>query len=143
MKANAMPSTAADIYRQHIVVAEADLDEMRHVNNVRYLQWLQDGAILHWQQLADEALRTQYAWVARHHSLDYLAAAWLGDELLLETWVDECRGALSTRHYRLSRLSDKQTVVQAHTQWCLLNRSSLKPVRIPAAVAALFRCSER
>ena len=71
-----------------------------------------------------------------------MAAAWLGDELLLETWVDECRGALSTRHYRLSRLSDKQTVVQAHTQWCLLNRSSLKPVRIPAAVAALFRHRE-
>lgn len=128
-----------NVYRQRIVVAEADLDEMRHVNNVRYLQWLQDGAILHWQQLSDEALRAQYAWVARHHSLDYRAAAWLGDELLLETWVDECRGALSTRRYHLRRLSDNQTVVQAHTQWCLLGRSSLKPVRIPPAVAALFQ----
>jgi acyl-CoA thioester hydrolase len=35
-------------FKYQIKVTQADLDELRHVNNVRYLQWVQDVAEAHW-----------------------------------------------------------------------------------------------
>jgi acyl-CoA thioesterase FadM len=36
------------IYEHIIKVAEADIDELNHVNNVVYFNYLQQGAMAHW-----------------------------------------------------------------------------------------------
>ena len=38
-------------FEQKIRVTAAHLDELQHVNNVQYLQWVQDIAGAHWQSL--------------------------------------------------------------------------------------------
>lgn len=119
-------------------VGADDLDDLRHVNNVRYLQRLQDVAIAHWALLADAAQQAAYVWVARRHELDYLAPAFLGEELRIETHVCLCHGALCTRIYHITRAADHKTILTAQTQWCLLDKHNLRPMRIPKAVAALF-----
>ena len=39
-----------------MIVSEKDIDHLNHVNNVVYLQWVQDIATKHWNQLK-EAMR--------------------------------------------------------------------------------------
>jgi len=37
------------VFEQQIVVKQHDIDNLNHVNNVVYLQWVQDVATAHWQ----------------------------------------------------------------------------------------------
>src|SRR5204863_6074547 len=62
------------------------------LNNVVYLQWVQDAAAAHWGALAPAGARDQIAWVALRHEIDYLKPAVLGDEITVATWVGVAEG---------------------------------------------------
>ncbi|WP_197457498.1 thioesterase family protein [Snodgrassella sp. CFCC 13594] len=125
-------------FQQPWVVVSEDLDDMHHVNNVCYLQRLQDVAVAHWLAVTTPALRAAYVWVARRHVLDYLVPAFLGDDLWVETQVSRCHGAVCSRDYRVTRSGDGKTVLVAQTEWCLLDKQSLRPKRIPESIVNLF-----
>ncbi|MFN9499219.1 MAG: acyl-CoA thioesterase, partial [Erythrobacteraceae bacterium] len=54
-----------------IKVAVADIDFMGHVNNARYLNWVQDAVLAHWNNLAPEEDVASKAWVALKHEITY------------------------------------------------------------------------
>ncbi|CAM4255466.1 acyl-CoA thioesterase [Gillisia limnaea] len=78
-------SLTPEIFQQTIKVSEADLDELQHVNNVRYVQWMEDVAKAHWNARAGDEIRENYFWVVIRHEIDYKGQAFLDDELLLQT----------------------------------------------------------
>ena len=43
-----------EIYEMEIRVTKDDLDELQHVNNVRYVQWIQDIAKVYWKNRAEK-----------------------------------------------------------------------------------------
>lgn len=120
-------------------VVEEDLDELDHVNNIRYLQWVQDISKEHWQRLTDSETQSDMVWVVRNHDISYLQAAVLGDTLELTTFVEGSKGPLSIRIVEIKNRATGQLVAKARTQWCLLDAETLKPKRIPEAISALFK----
>ncbi len=62
-------------------VTAAHLDELQHVNNVQYLQWVQDIAGAHWQSLIAGKTEAFGLWVVRSHHIEYKRQAKLGDSL--------------------------------------------------------------
>ena len=58
-------------FQKIITVGEEDLDELQHVNNVRYVQWVQDVAKAHWQKAVPQALREEVVWVLIKHTIVY------------------------------------------------------------------------
>ena len=46
-----------------ITVLETDLDELNHVNNVRYVQWVNDIAKTHWLKMAPQSMLDNHFWV--------------------------------------------------------------------------------
>lgn len=125
-------------FEQRIIVSEAHLDELQHVNNVQYLQWVQDIAGAHWQHLIKNNNEEFGLWVVRSHHIEYKRQAKLGDELRVLTHVELTEGFLSERRVRFY-LNDSNTLVaQCSTQWCYLDPNTQKLLRIPAAVQAIF-----
>jgi len=125
-------------FEQRIIVSEAHLDELQHVNNVQYLQWVQDIAGAHWQYLIKNNTEEFGLWVVRSHHIEYKRQAKLGDELRVLTHVELTKGFLSERRV-LFYLNDSNTLVaQCSTQWCYLDPNTQKLLRIPAAVQAIF-----
>ena len=118
------------VYENQLTVCENDLDDLNHVNNVRYVQWMQDIAKEHWQRVATADLKTSCTWVVKEHHIRYLGAAVLADELILKTFIKSVKGAISERVVEIHNKATKQLLIQATTQWCLLHSSSLKPIRI-------------
>ena len=47
-----------------ITVAPEDIDFMGHVNNARYLNWVQDAVLAHWNDVAPDEDVASKAWVA-------------------------------------------------------------------------------
>ena len=121
----------------HEVTTE-DLDELDHVNNIRYLEWVQEISKKHWQLLADQPTQKEVVWVVRNHNISYLQAALLGDTLDLTTYVEGIKGPLSIRIVEIKNRATGQLLAQARTQWCLLDAVTLRPKRIPQSISALF-----
>ena len=93
-----------------VTVEEKHIDVVGHVNNVIYLRWLEKIAWMHSHHLGltwNVYQKENCAMVARRHELDYLAAAFKNDELVVGTWIIENNKKVSiTRKYQIIRKSD-------------------------------------
>ena len=109
-------------------VKSSHIDELNHVNNVVYLQWIQDIANLHWTQLKKSEDTTDYVWVVIRHEIDYVGQALLGDSIVAKTWVGKTGGIRSIRHVEFYK--NNKLIVKAQTTFCLVNSKTFKPTRI-------------
>ena len=75
-----------------IKVLPDDIDFMGHVNNARYLNWVQDTVLAHWQKLAPAEEVASKAWVALKHEITYRRPAFLHDDVIAETVLEQHAG---------------------------------------------------
>lgn len=127
-----------EIFEKRILVKKEHLDSQKHVNNVQFVQWIQDIAEEHWETRAPEEEKQQYVWVVVRHEIDYKKEAVLGEDLLLQTYVGETTNVTSIRHVIIKRESDQKVLVEAKTTWCLLNAETKKPSRITENLKRIF-----
>lgn len=125
-------------FEQTLIVSQAHLDELNHVNNVQYLQWVQDIAGAHWQSLIEGNSTAFGLWVVRSHHIEYKRQAKLGDTLRVVTHVALTQGFQSERKVRFFLEGTSQLVAQCNTQWCYLDPQTHKLLRIPPEVYQLF-----
>lgn len=117
-------------------VVKKEIDELNHVNNVVYLQWVQDIAKLHWKELAKNSDYKDTIWVVLRHEIDYLGEATLQDEIKLTTWVGDTSAVKSIRHVAIYK--GEKLIAKAETTWCLLNKKTLRPTRITESIVKLL-----
>jgi acyl-CoA thioester hydrolase len=122
----------------HTVISE-DLDDLMHVNNVRYVQWVQDIAMAHWEAATTPLQQHDNIWVLVSHHIDYKAAAKLNDQIHLKTYVTRSEGVTSTRLVEMYHKGTKKLIVKSETKWCLLDVLTKKPKRITAEIVDVFR----
>lgn len=116
-------------YSYTYIVKAQDIDELNHVNNVVYLQWVQEAAIRHWTKLTENQKFEDFVWVVSRHEIDYIRPSFLHDELTIITWVGETEGSVSVRHVEVFK-NDK-IITKTRTTWRLLDSKTFKPVAIP------------
>ncbi|MDX2193830.1 MAG: acyl-CoA thioesterase [Gemmatimonadales bacterium] len=121
-----------------VTVADGDIDELDHVNNVVYLRWVQDAAAAHWFHVVPAEAAARVVWVVRRHEIDYKAPALAGDRLVVRTWVEGWSAATSVRRCDVLRPADGRVLASARTEWVMLDRASGRPRRIADALAGLF-----
>ena len=114
------------------------IDEMGHVNNAVWVQWLQEVATRHWQAVADPAHLDAYLWVVSRHEVDYRGNVREGDVVSAKTWVGESpRGARFDRFVEFTG-PDAKLVVSAKSTWVMVERVTGRISRIPPDVATPF-----
>ena len=126
------------VHLQQVMVTSNDLDELNHVNNVRYLDWVQDIAKEHWQLASQKKWEDEIVWVVRKHEIVYYGAALLEDVLQIRTYIKENKGPISTRIVTFTNNKTGELLVTSSTDWCLLDKKTLRPKRIPNDIAELF-----
>lgn len=129
------------LYTLPLQVTERDIDANGHVNNIVYVQWMQDVAIAHSASVGCTAATAAAgcAWVARSHRIEYLRPAFAGDRVLVQTWlVDATRKATSPRRYRMVRESDGAVLARGETLWVFVDSRSGRPRTVPPEVIGCF-----
>ena len=121
-----------------IKVSPKHLDFVNHVNNVIYVQWMQDIATMHWDAFAPGKLKQELLWVVRQHVIDYHNQAFLNDELQMETWTGEYTNATWKRHYEIIRPSDNKKIITATSVWIPIDRKTQRPRRIDEELVRMF-----
>ena len=124
------------IYKYDINVTAELVDENGHVNNVAYVQWLQDAAVHHARATGctQVALSMGASWVLRSHHIEYLRPAFAGDIITVLTWVSNVRKVRSLRKCRLIRAGDQTVVAEAETEWVFVDAKTGRPQTIPDAI---------
>lgn len=128
-------------YEWRHTVTEDELDQNNHVNNVVYVKWLEHAAILNssvWGLTPDFYVKINQTWVARRHTVDYLRPAYLGDELIIRTWIADTKRVMSTRGYEVVRVKDGEILATGETLWAFVRMDTGHPTRIaPEVIAAI------
>jgi len=127
-----------EIFSHRFKVPASAIDAREHVNNLTYLEWCLDAAEKHWISKANEDIRSKYIWYVLKHTINYKAPSFLGEELEIETWVTSAKGVKSERNYRIFRVKDDKTLIEAQTEWCLLDSKTQRPIRITDEIRTLF-----
>ncbi|MBB5712112.1 acyl-CoA thioesterase [Sphingomonas xinjiangensis] len=115
-----------------------DIDQLGHVNNAIWVQWIQAIGTAHWEAVAPIEHVEAYAWVVTRHEINYRGNVALGETVTGETWVGEPpRGA---RFDRLVRFvgEDGRMKVEARTTLAMVDRSTGRLARVPGDVAGPF-----
>ena len=118
------------------------IDELGHVNNAVWVQWMERVAVAHWDSVADPAHKHAYFWVVVRHEIDYLRPAHEGDAIIARTWVgDAPKGARFDRFVEFSG-GDGKACVRARTEWAIIDKVLGRPIRVPPEVIAPFVAGE-
>lgn len=125
-------------FKKPVEIKESNFDQIGHINNVVYLQWVQDIAEAHWNHVSAPEQLANYLWVAIRVEIDYLKEIRPGEDIIAETYVEKMEGVKSERHTIISGKQSGQTKAKAKTIWCLLDAESKKPRRIPQDLKDLF-----
>ncbi|MEO1054599.1 MAG: thioesterase family protein [Bacteroidota bacterium] len=118
------------IFQLPIKIKEEHIDELGHVNNVVYVQWVQDAGAAHWSSFATEEMKASCLWVALRHEIDYLGQTFLDDDIIARTWVGDVSGAKFDRFVEIYRPTDDKVLAKAKTVWCLLDAQTRRPKRV-------------
>lgn len=121
-----------------IDIKESDIDELNHVNNIVYLQWVQDAAVAHWNILASEEEKTALSWVIARHEIDYKRPVFLGDKVVAATWLGGMNHRYFERLTEIKRVSDNKVCAAILTLWCPVDVKSMKPIKVTEELKARF-----
>lgn len=128
----------SEIFTKQFIVPSSAIDIRNHVNNLAYLEWCLDIAETHWKLKAPDDFQNKYVWYVIHHAIDYKGEAFEGEELEISTWIEKNEGVKSERRYKIIRIKDNKTLIEAKTIWCLLNVKTLRPTKITEEISNLF-----
>ena len=125
-------------FAKTFTAAPEHIDELGHVNNAVWLQWVQDIATAHWAAVAAPEHVERYVWVVTRHEIDYRGNVGLGESVSAETWIpNPPRGAQFDRCVEFRDDAGKRLVAVRST-WAMLDKTTGRLVRVPAHVAAPF-----
>ena len=138
-----MSEVTPNRFSKTFVAEPVHIDELGHVNNSVWVQWIQDMATAHWEAVADPAHQDQYFWVVIRHEIDYRGNIAAGESAIGTTFIPGSpRGAKSVRHVEFKD-ADGKVLVSAQTTWAMLDRESGRLARVrPEVLAPLSQSTD-
>ena len=137
---NEPEARAPGVHREEFTVPGSAIDGNGHVNNVAFVQWMQDVATRHFALGGCvEAMRAAGGtWVARSHHIEYLRLAFAGERVQVLTWVADFSRVRSLRRYRFRNATDGKLLVRGETDWVFINVATGKPASVPVEIRQAF-----
>lgn len=109
---------------------------MGHVNNARYLGWVQDAVLAHWNKLAPADAVGERLWVALKHEITYRRPAFLDDDVIARTVLEKIHGARAFYHTVIAR--GEEVLAEVRSSWCCVDAGTLRPARIGEEISRFF-----
>lgn len=130
--------TGPNRFTRSFVAEPSHIDELGHVNNTVWVQWIQDMATAHWDAVARPEDRAAFFWVVVRHEIDYRGNVSEGETVTATTWIEgPAMGAKSLRRVEFADSAGKR-LVSAATTWAMLDRATGRLARVRPQVLAPF-----
>ena len=126
-------SSMSDIFDLIIQVQPEHIDGLGHVNNVVYMQWMQEVTTAHIEAIGlglKQYHALKHAMVAVEHKVQYRKAAFLDDKIILRTWLSDLNSLYSIRQYAFYRFEDQSLLFTGLTKWACIEIATGHPKRM-------------
>jgi acyl-CoA thioester hydrolase len=131
--------SATPIFAVRIEVSPEETSALvPHANNIVILGWVDLAASLHGAHAGaarEEIAREGRMWFVARHEIDYLAEAFVGDALVLATWLERAGRTSLVRATAIVR-PDGTVVARARSRWAFVDLATRRPTAIPAEALA-------
>ena len=126
-------------FSQTFTAQPQHIDELGHVNNAVWVDWIQQIATAHWSAVAAPEHQAAYIWVVTRHEIDYRGNIGPGESVTAETFIPT--GPSGARFDRSVdfRTTAGQVIVSARTTWAMIDKASGRLSRVRDEVTAPFR----
>jgi acyl-CoA thioester hydrolase len=143
----ALRSDATAIFAcEHHVRADEVSALVPHANNIVILGWIDRIAELHGAHAGaarETVARDGRMWFVARHEIDYLGESFVGDALVIATWIEKLGRTSLTRATVIARADDGdesdgstalKPLVRASSRWAFVDLATRKPAAIPDTV---------
>lgn len=126
-------------FSQTFTAQPQHIDELGHVNNAVWVDWIQQIATAHWSAVAAPEHQAAYIWVVTRHEIDYRGNIGPEESVTAETFIPT--GPTGARFDRRVdfRNAAGQVIVSARTTWAMIDKASGRLSRVRDEVTAPFR----
>lgn len=125
--------------------APEHIDGLGHTNNAVYVQWCEQAGWAHSEALGlslADYRRLDRAMAIREGHYDYLLPSFVGEPLVLGTWLTASDGRLTMeRRFQLRRASDGVTLLRGRWALVCIEISSGRPKRMPGEFLAVYEAA--
>lgn len=125
------------------VARAGDIDAFNHVNNGRYIDWVNEIAWAHSNALGlsmDDYKRIGFGCVVWRHEFDYVAPVLAGDEIDVATWIAENDNRVRlVRAYEMRNAATGAVVFRGRTKFVCIDMTTGKPARMPKEFIAAYK----
>lgn len=135
------PAPPEDIFNMRRPVEWSDLDQMRHVNNAKYLNYITECGMQvieafgwPWERMKELG----FAIFIRRIQIQYLQPAQPDDVLEIGTWASNIRRSTADRHYTIRRVSDGSLLAKSNAFSVWVDLKANRPIRIPEVLLEDF-----
>ena len=124
------------MFRHPVAIQPADIDQMGHVNNAVYLQWVQEAVVDYWNSVAPQSAVAEHLWVALKHEIIYLRPTFLQDKVVAEVIAEKVEGARAFFRTIVRRGDD--VLSEISSCWCCLDAATRRPARLAREIVSKF-----
>lgn len=136
---DSLPTTSHVSYTD-IIVRGYHLDGYQHVNNARYLEFLEEARWGHFNRHLEEGVIAQNNWmfVIVNININYRYPAVVGDILRIETFMKEIKSRSAMAQQLIYRKSDGQAIADATVTFVLVDRATQRAIAIDDEVRSIL-----
>ncbi|MGC1909405.1 MAG: acyl-CoA thioesterase [Candidatus Dormiibacterota bacterium] len=121
-------------------VRQYEVDRQGHVNNAVYLNYAEELATRHAEQLGfgqEWSTAQGGAWVIHRNVITYFSPARFGDELELTVQVELVKGARGQRRTTVMLVPEGRLVAEIFTEWVWVRARDGRPAPVPQQLVDL------
>jgi len=129
-------------YSSRLQVRPDDLDLFRHVHSSRYIDYV---LAARFEQMRDgygfpmeEFMAAGFGWVVRHCELEFMRPLIMGDQMEVETWLEELESDTARVNFIIYKLPARKVSCRGWFRYTLVSLESGRAVRIPEWVIARY-----
>lgn len=129
-------------YTYKVIVDSNSIDENNHVNNVKYLEWMQDAAMKHTVDsgVYEKTIDSIHKWFTKKNIIEYEGQSFLGDKLEIITWLSEIKNTSAVRKYII--YNARKIIATGESIFIYFSLKEMKPIPIPNIVEKLVGVSK-
>lgn len=126
------------ISKVSIKVRGYHLDLFQHVNNARYLEFLEEGRWAFFDDFGEDmgAFSKDIAWAVVNININYRKEAGFGDELEVQTMLSKCSNRSVTMYQKVINTSTEELVADADVTYVCFSREAKAALPLPEAYRA-------
>ncbi len=125
-------------FTQTFTAGSQHIDQLGHVNNAVWVQWMEAISVAHWEAVAPAEHKAKYIWVVTRNEIDYRGNIREGESVTATTWIPDAPSGAKFDRCVEFRDGKGKALVRSRMTWAIIEVASGRPLRIPRELVDLF-----